>query len=188
MTAADAIVKSGAPRPSTNSDTSTAAVIFERRGIGANYSTMGSAIVSLDPSGEIFSVRFFAVLFAPPILFMLALLARRAARTDPTKTRRDKALTRARVRLGRVDRGFDEAVAAFQDYFRERLELGSGEITPPDLRRALQEHGVPTALGEATTELLENFLSARFGGGTHSATELADRAEPLLKEINECLR
>lgn len=161
--------------------------IVEQSGIAANFPSMGLAQGSLDPRREITRASFIAVLAVPPLVFALALVARRLRR-DPSRLRRDRALSRARSRLARAESSAEEAAAAFQDYFRDRVALGSGELTPGDLTAALNERGVPEEPQSAAVDLLERFLSARFGGGGASAGELAQEADRLLRELDRCLR
>ncbi len=111
--------------------------IVEQSGIAANFATIGRAQVSLDPHREITGETFICFLVAPPLVFGLFLLARRLRR-DPSRVLKDRALSRAKSRLARADSSAEDSASAFQDYFRERLDLGSGELTPGELTAALK--------------------------------------------------
>ena len=177
----------GSPEAVRATGTSPTVSIVEQSGIAANFRTIGTAQASLDPRAEIMHPRFLGLLLGPPAVFGLVVLARRGRR-DPRRVIRDKALSRAMSRLAHEEDEAGEGAAAFQDYFRDRLALAAGELTPGDLHVALDARGVPGALQKSATRLLEQFLSARFGGGGRAARELSEDARLLLKELDPCLR
>lgn len=176
---------SQAHRPSM---TQTVSTIVEQLGIGANFTDMGTPQASINPAAALFNRNFLLTTLAGPVLFGIALLVRSRGQRDPTQIQRDQALQRAQSRLRAADLKYEAAATAFQDYFRDRLGVSDGELTPRDLTAALSRESLPESLQSQATTLLERFLSARFGGGGDSVEELSKQATDLLSEVNQCLR
>jgi hypothetical protein len=183
-------VRAGGPdaSPAPPRAEKAAPALVEQAGIGANHLTMGRARRALDPRAEILSFPFLATLAAPPAVFAAILLLRRAARRDPARERREKALVRARAELRAPGLDPGGVARAFQDYFRGRLGLPPGELTPADLAAALARAGAPEAPRAACASLLERLLAGRFGLRDESAEALAAEAARALEEVDRCTR
>ncbi len=164
--------------------------IAQLDGIAANFQRMGEPRGSVDPRDQLASPAFLVSVFAPPVLYAFLLVYLRRRR-DPRRAERSaqgRALARALAGLGSAGGDAEIASAAYQNFFREKLQLGSGEITPGDLRRSLRERAVDDGAVERAVELLDGFLSARFAGDGREIGELSQRAGTLLREIQACLR
>ena len=186
---ADAIPSKRAQTDDPSSAASRApASLIEQAGVGANFRAIGPSRHVLDPRAEVLSAPFLATLCLPPAAFLLLLASRRRGRRDPVLVRRQKALARAHGRLRGDALSTEEVSGAFQDYFRERLALGDGELTPPELSNNLGDRTVEPALGAKVSSLLERLLAGRFGGHGESATTLAAEAVALLSEVDRCVR
>jgi hypothetical protein len=105
------------------------------------------------------------------------------SRRDPRERARARALARARAELAAAGASFDALSEAYQGYFRDRLGLPAGEITPRDLEARLEALGVPEDVRRRAVETLESLLSGRFGGAAGSAEELRARAVETLLAI-----
>ncbi len=159
--------------------------IGTRTGIAANFATIGQAQSSFEPTRAVLSRRISAVLVVPPLLFAAAVIIRRRQQRAPETTLKDRALSRA---LGRLsdDAELDDAATAFRDYFSERAGVARGELTPGELKSTLEEHGVSSELADEALQVLESFLSGRFGGGSRDVP--VDRARDVLKRLNPLLK
>jgi hypothetical protein len=160
--------------------------IVERAGIGANFTEVGQPRPALDPRDEVLAPPFVATVAAPPCLLGLVALVLRLRRKDPASKRRSRALAKA---LAALSPGSDPSAVAqvCEGYFRDRLGLPPGELTPADLAAALERAGAPSTARIAATELLEQAHAARFGGGGDASGALQAHATGVLKEIEQCL-
>jgi hypothetical protein len=158
------------------------AAISDRSGIGANFREMGAVRSSLDPREEVLSAPFLALVGAPPLVLLGGVLASRALRKDPRRRRREGALSRARGALAGAA-GPDDAARAYQDYFRDRFDLGAGELTPAELDAALAARGIDQGLRARAVSLLERLLAGRFGGAGGDPRSIAGEAADTLRAI-----
>ena len=183
-----AISKARAAAQPSSPSRAQASSIVEQRGIGANFEEIGSARASMDPQEEILSAPFLAAVLAPPLILLALHLTLKASKRDPRLRAKDRALKQASRQLSQAGLGSDQAAQAYQEYFRERLGLPGGEITPTDLTSELARHRVPLELCAAATRLLERLLASRFGGGGEGAEKLTKEALKTLAEIHPCVR
>ena len=81
----------------------------------------------------------------------------------------------------------DASRAAFADYFRDRLALGSGELTPKDLAEILGTQNIDRRVIDEAAGLLDRLLAARFGAAA-GHDQLAQEAIRILEEVERCLK
>ncbi|HVR74915.1 MAG TPA: BatD family protein [Planctomycetota bacterium] len=189
VTAEDAIRADGS-RPSSEAPSKAPAVprIVGRAGIAANFTEIGDSRRALDPREEILSAEFLACLGLPPALFTGLALASRLSRRDRSKSLRSRALGRAKSALASAGSDGAAAARALETYFRERLALPPGEVTPRDVAASLEGEGVPPPIVQAARDALERVHAARFGGAAAGPTALAEDARRLVVEVDRCLR
>ena len=153
-------------------------LVTRRLGIGANFESLGDTDGRLVAAAPLFSPLFGLLLLGPLVaagLFVFA--ARRAER--PKDAVRGSPLARALVGLTGDVEG---AAAAFGDYFRERLELGAGEITAREVARGLTARSVASEVVSRVERIYAGLTQARFAGG-HPPAEIGD----VLREVDRCL-
>ncbi len=161
--------------------------IVEKAGIGANFDAIGDTRAALDPREEVLSGPFLAVIACPPALIALLAVLRKLRHKDPAMKRRAQALARALSVLS-SESSAPSTAAACEGYFRERLDLPPGEVTPGDVAEALTRRGLPDPLRRSASDLLERVHASRFGGARETANELASQAARVLREVDKCLR
>jgi hypothetical protein len=184
---ADEAIPSARWRPDEKSTPQRAAPsIVDQAGIGANFAQMGAARAALDPREVVLSPPFLAAVGGPPAALGLLALALRLRRRDPRARLRERALARARAALSSGEAGWEDVSGAFQGYFRDRLGLPPGEITPGDLGGELERRGAPAALRGEAVRLLERSLAGRFGGEAVEPRALAGEALRVLGEVERC--
>lgn len=186
---ADAAVATpkGTVAPMVQPRISGSPAITDQDGIGANFETIGTARPVLDPRDEVLSPFFLTSIAGPPICLAAIALLRRWRRRDPAQRRRAAAWSQALAALGTTSE--PAAVARVcETYFRERLGLPMGEVTPADTRSALEHCGAPATLRDQVAELLERAQASRFGAAGLAAGSLTDDARRILQEVEGCLR
>ena len=156
-------------------------------GIGANFDTLGVLLPSLRPTGRLTTASFLAAVITPPVLLLVAWSCRRYGQRDPAVRRARSALAVARRRLRNTKAPLDELHEAFAGYFRDRLGLPAGQLTPRELAERLGSRGVDGELAERASGMLDRLAAARFGG---SAGDQATGREALriLQEVERCVR
>lgn len=159
---------------------------LEQSGIGANFTRMGAARPALDPRDHVLAAPFLAVVFGPPFLFLALVVLRLLARRNPQSRARLHALSRARTRILASGLDFDGLCEAYQDYFRERLSLPAGELTPADLARTLSHVGALPTVQSKAERLLEEMLAGRFGGAPQVPESLRSETLQTLREVDRC--
>ncbi|MBN1419130.1 MAG: BatD family protein, partial [Planctomycetes bacterium] len=160
-----------------------------RFGVGANYGSFGRPVPGVRAAARLFDPVFLLALIAPPAAFAGMLLLRRMRRRDPRRIRIRAAAGRARAALSAPGLAPEAIARAYQDYFRDRLDLGAGEITPEDLGRTLRGCGAGETEAKAAIETLERVLAATFGAGAASdASALARAVRDAIEEVERCLR
>jgi len=173
--------------PVTRPQAAEGPLITGKDGIGANFESIGRSRPALDPRDELLSPLFLAGTAGPPLLLAVVAAVLRLRRRDPALRRRGAALANALRALGTASE--PAAVAAIlETYFRDRLSLPPGEVTPNDARRALERSGAPAAPRDVAAGLLERAQAARFGAGGSSGASLGDEARKVLEEVEICLR
>jgi hypothetical protein len=160
--------------------------IVDQAGIGANFAEIGSTRAALDAREVVLSPEFLGAVGGPPAALGLLALAIRLRRRDPRARVRQKALSCARAALSRGDIGWEDASRAYQGYFRDRLGLPAGEITPADLGGELERRGVPARLRDDTARILDRLLAGRFGGAGAEPGDAAREAMGILEEVERC--
>ena len=148
----DIIASSRAGAVENRAEALQPAAILTQSGIPANRRQLGSVRAVLDPRQQLTRAPFLAALLLPPVLLALLAVVVRRGKRDPRQKRAEQALGRARSRFPAAA-GCEEISSVFQDYFRERLSLGDGELTPVDLRRHLADRGVAEDLTERACSL-----------------------------------
>jgi hypothetical protein len=141
---------------------------------------------SLQPRAQLLSPVFLASLIVPPALFGGCWLGLRLKNRDPSVRRAQRALAAAQRRLKSAGAKPEESWSAFAEYFRDRLDLAGGELTPRELTATLTSRGVDPLLARSAAELLDRLSAARFGGA--SDQPLGGEAAALLLEIDRCLK
>jgi hypothetical protein len=176
------------PSPSSRPGPSS---IVEQQGIGANFEEIGSARPSMDPQEEVLSAAFLAVVIAPPLILLALHAILKALKRDPRLRAKDRALAMASRELSKGGMDADQIAQAYQEYFRARLGLPAGEITPSDLSRELARNRVPQELRASAACLLEQLLAGRFGGGGagggNGREKLQGDALSTIKEVHRCV-
>jgi hypothetical protein len=157
--------------------------IADRAGIGANFRDLGDVRPSLDPREEVLSGPFLALVGCPPLLLLAGVIAVRVLRKDPARKRRGSALARARSALAGAASP-DEAARANQDYFRDRFDLGGGELGPSEVEPALRRRGVDSPLRSRAAAVLERLHASRFGGAGGDLDGLRSEAADVLRAID----
>jgi hypothetical protein len=159
--------------------------IVDQAGIGANFAEIGTARTPLDPREIMLSPPFLAAIAGPPVAFGLLAFTLRLRRRDPRARLRERALARARAVLSSSTIGWEEASRAFQGYFRDRLGLPPGEITPGDLGHELERRGAPAEIRGETVRLLDRLLAGRFGGEAAEPRAVAGEALRILTDVEQ---
>jgi hypothetical protein len=177
--------QAGAPQATPRAKAAAAPALATGAGIGANFTELGSARPPLDPRDEVFAPPFLAGLVAPPALFAAFALALRLRHRDPRERRRAHALARA---LSSLSHATDERslTVACESYFRERLGLPEGELTPRDVRAALLHRGASESVSDSAAEVLERVHASRFGGDSLSPSAIAEEASRVFREVDRC--
>lgn len=191
--AEEAVTSAREERPSRAAASGKAAAppIQGRLGIGANYATFGRPVQGLRAAARLLDPTFLFGLVAPPAAFAGMLLFRKLKRRDPRRVRIRAAAGRARAALARPGLPPAAIARAYQDYFRDRLDLPAGEITPGELERTLRDRGVGEAATAGAVAALERTLAASFSAGAGmrvDAGALADAARTAIEEVERCLR
>ena len=177
-------IPSAQQAPTSGKDPSAAAPsIADRAGIGANFRDLGTVRPSLDPREEVLSAPFLALVGGPPLLLLAGAIAARVLRKDPARRRRGAALARARSALIRAASP-DDAARAYQDYFRDRFDLGGGELTPSEIEPPLRSREIDPPLRVRAATLLERLLASRFGGTGGDLDGLRSEATEVLRAID----
>ena len=161
--------------------------LVQQVGIGANFDTLGTLLPSLRPTARLTTAGFLAAVGVPPLLFIVARAWRRYGQRDPAVRRARGALAVARRRLRNPKAPLDELHEAFAGYFRDRLELPAGQLTPKELAERLGARKMDGDLVERASRMLDRLAAARFGGSAddHAAGREALR---ILQEVERCLR
>ncbi len=176
------------PTPATTQPTRRAPdELIQQVGIRANFETLGTLLPSLRPKARLTTVSFLAAVIMPPVAFLVAWTCRRYGRRDPAIRRARGALGVARRRLRDSKAPLDQLHEAFAGYFRDRLALPAGQLTPRELAQRLGARGMDGDLAERASRMLEQLAAARFGGsaGNHATGREALR---ILQEVDRCLR
>jgi len=161
--------------------------LVQQVGIGANFDTLGTLLPSLQPTARLTTASFLAAVIMPPVAFLVVWACRRYGQRDPAIRRARNALATARRRLKASDSPLDQLHDAFAGYFRDRLLLPAGQLTPKELGARLGARGVDGDLAERASGMLEQLAAARFGGsGDGQAT--GREALRILQEVERCLR
>ncbi|MCZ6792220.1 MAG: BatD family protein [Planctomycetota bacterium] len=155
-------------------------------GVAANFAEIGSARSFSDPRSAVLGLPFLLAAGIPPLLFLLVALALRSARRRPEERTRAQAYGKARTAIRAAGGDHERLSRAFQDYFRERLGLPPGEITPAQLGAELERVEVPREVAERACRQLEELLESRFGGLSASADPFGSNALDILREVEAC--
>ncbi|MGQ9592761.1 MAG: hypothetical protein ACUVYA_20985, partial [Planctomycetota bacterium] len=176
-----------APRPASETVRSMAPeeTLSARSGVRANFTSMGTVRRALDPRELLLEAPFLATLFGVPVAFALFALALRLLERDPRERERAKKLAQARRALSDRDGDLGRIAAAYEEYFRARLDLPPGEITHRELSDALRARGVPEEVRGAAVSVLDELLDARFGG-SQKKLGLRERAFSAVREVDRC--
>jgi hypothetical protein len=141
----------------------------------------------MSPRKQLVSLTFAAALILPPLLFVLLAMLLRFRGRDASHRKKAQALSKALAALADPP----DAVHlshAYEGYFRDRLELPAGEVTPADLAGALARQGVPPELHTSTVNLLERIHAEKFGGAREATGALVAESHASLQEVERCLR
>lgn len=181
---ADAAIRSN---QSTQRPLSAApATISHHIGIGANFQNLGETRPPMNPRGQVVSFTFATALTLPPLLFVLLAVLLRFRGRDASHRRKSHALGSALAALSNQPDALHLSQAC-EGYFRDRLELPPGEVTPVDLSAALTRQGVPPELQTSAVKLLEHIHAGKFGGEQEATGALVSEAQAVLQEVERCL-
>jgi hypothetical protein len=183
--AAEAIV-SPQPQTAPQAEASRPAAVADASGIPANFAELGTAVSSPDYRRSLRGAPFLLALSLPPLGYLAVLLVLRLRSRDPSQVVRQRALRRAEHALSAAGLDAEAASAAYQDYFRDRLGLPPGEVTPAQLRAALEARHVPIELAGSAVAELEALLAGRFGGAAEAPEALAARSLEVIRKIERC--
>jgi hypothetical protein len=150
-------------------------------GVGANFETLEETTGVLAASPPLLTPGFLVLLLAPPILAALLLLVD-VRRSRPRDVPKGTPLSRAVAGL-RAGPAADGSADLLAGYFRERLDLGAGEITTAEIERALTARSVDPALVARVVEVHDALVAARFAGGAGAPAGL----EEVIREVDRCL-
>jgi len=182
---ADAAIRS---TQSTQRPVSVApSIISHHIGIGANFQSIGEARPPVNPRKQVVSVTLATVLILPPLLFVLLIALLRFRGRDASHHKKSQALGKALAALAARPDALHLSHAC-EGYFRDRLELPPGEVTPVDLSAALTRQGVPPELQTSAVHLLERIHAGKFGGGQEATGALVTETQAALQELERCLR
>ena len=178
--------RNNAERPEASVSTAEEEAAFTQEGgVRGNWSDMGLVTTERNRIASAIDGAFWAACLVPPAIFLLALLWTRRGKTDPVRARQKKALSAARRALESA-RDNDGLSMAFQDYFRDRLQMPPGEITPVQLESELAERAVDTQLATECRRHLETLLAGRFGGAGTATENLAGESIALVERVDRC--
>ena len=133
------------------------------------------------------------LLVAPPGLFgaVAAVRRRQRRRADPERTRRQRALKRARARL--ADTGGADRVAAaaaidgaVRDFLAERAGVPVGALSPSELARVVSDAGAEPDTAAELASWLTDLAAVRYAGRREPSVDaLVSRAEGLVDQLGE---
>jgi hypothetical protein len=188
VSASDAIVKSQGLQSEDSDQLQpvTTQTIVARSGIGANFDKPGTVAVGLNPADRLLAGAFVPVMTAPVAVYFGVLLLGWMKHRDPQRVRAGSAQRKALQQIDDAGSNVELILRGYTSYFRDRLMLPAGELTPRDIEIALAEHGVNGDLATRCSKTLDGLLSHRFGGaavGVDLAGEVRDR----IREVERCL-
>jgi hypothetical protein len=122
----------------------------------------------------------------PPVLLLVAWTCRHYGQRDPAIRRARGALATARRRLKDPNSPLDQLHEAFAGYFRDRLGLPAGQLTPRELAERLGERKMDGDLVERASRMLDRLAAARFGGAVGDQAT-GREALRILQEVERCL-
>lgn len=124
-----------------------------------------------------------------------AVRRRRRFERDAGLRRRRAALRRARGRLRELrvhdgdGRGAAElASRCLREFVGDKLGVEGGALTAREVYEELGRRRVGDGLADETAALLRSFEAAKYGAGSVTPAEAADRLEPLIKRLDREIR
>jgi len=113
-------------------------------------------------------------------------LRRRQSATSTARRRMRQAS--AELKAARYREGADHVQSALTGLVADMLDLPEAGLTPRDVERKLQDHGVEADLAGRVHAVLETCDAARYGASDATVDNLAHEAEALLQPLSRQLK
>jgi hypothetical protein len=147
-----------------NVERRTPTTIVETRGVAASYRSPGTSHGVAGATSVVAGLPFLLTCAIPPTLFASIGIALLAARRSPADRARASAGAKARIGWSKSGEDSEAKSIVLANYFRDRLGLPPGEVTPVQIEQALEAHGVAVELRAEARVALERLQASRFAG------------------------